>query len=141
MLPGNIGLGNRYAPDDKVFSERVTGVYPCYEEIRTHYPVAGGRFINETDMEQKRRVVFLGDETKAKLFGDEDAVGKQVLINSIPFMVIGSDAEEKLQMGMYNGPDRLAASIPATTFSAIYGYQIFESHDIPAERHFQYEGN
>ncbi|MCX6830287.1 MAG: ABC transporter permease [candidate division Zixibacteria bacterium] len=109
---------------DKIFSERVTGVYPCYEDIRTHYPMSGGRFINNLDMEQKRRVVFLGDELKTKLFGAEDAVGKQVLINSIPFMVIGV-MQKKNQMSMYNGPDAACASIPATTFAAIYGYQYF----------------
>ncbi len=116
--------GSNVKYKDKVFSERVTGIYPCYEEIRTHYPMPGGRFINNLDMEQKRRVVFLGDELKTKLFGAEDPVGKQVLINSIPFMVIGV-MQKKNQMSMYNGPDAVCASIPATTFAAIYGYQYF----------------
>lgn len=114
--------GINYKYKDKIFSERLTGVYPCYEDIRTHYPERGGRFINDLDMQQKRRVVFLGDELKIKLFGDEDAVGKQILINSIPFTVIGV-MQKKNQMGMYNGPDGAKASIPATTFAAIYGHQ------------------
>ncbi len=40
-------------------SERVNGVYPCYEDIRAHYPQKGGRFIDEMDMQYRRRVVFL----------------------------------------------------------------------------------
>jgi len=116
------GVNLRYK--DKIFGQNVVGVYPCYEDIRTHYPQAGGRFINDLDMQQKRRVIFLGDKLKTKLFGDEDAVGKQVLMNSIPFTVIGV-MEEKMQMSMYSGPDKEKASIPATTFSAIFGDQYF----------------
>jgi putative ABC transport system permease protein len=112
------GANLRYS--DKVFSEHLTGVYPCYEDIRTHYPETGGRFINDLDMQLKRRVVFLGDKLKTKLFGEEDAVGKQILINSIPFSVIGV-MQKKHQMGMYSGPDDSKASIPATTFAAIFG--------------------
>ena len=41
-------------------SERVNGVYPCYEDMRAHYSEMGGRFINDLDMKSKRRVVFLG---------------------------------------------------------------------------------
>jgi putative ABC transport system permease protein len=119
-----VSWGNNMKYGGKVFSERVTGIYPCYETMRTHYPQAGGRFINETDMEQKRRVVFLGNDLKDKLFGEEDAIGKQILINSIPFTVIGV-MQKKMQMGMYNGPDGAKASIPATTFAAIYGYKYF----------------
>ncbi len=114
------GVNMRYK--DKVFGENITGLYPCYEDIRTHYPQAGGRFINDLDMQLKRRVVFLGDKLKEKLFGEEDAVGKQVLINSIPFTVIGI-MQKKLQMSMYSGPDDQKASIPATTFAAIFGDQ------------------
>jgi len=116
--------GVQFKYGDKVYAERVTGVYPCYEEIRSHYPRAGGRFINEIDMEQKRRVVFLGHTLKEKLFGNEEAVGKQILVNSVPFTVIGV-MQEKNQMGMYNGPDENKASIPAATFAALYGHRYF----------------
>jgi putative ABC transport system permease protein len=119
-----VSWGNNMRYKDNVISERVTGVYPCYEEIRTHYPEAGGRFLNNLDMEQKRRVVFLGGALKKKLFGEENAVGEQILINSLPFTVIGV-MKDKIQMGMYNGPDENMAAIPATTFSAIYGYRNF----------------
>lgn len=107
-------------------SERVNGVYPCYEDMRAHYPQAGGRFINDLDMEYKRRVVFLGHQLKERLFGSEDAVGKTIVMNNIPFTVIGVMIE-KLQMGMYNGPDWDKATIPATTFKAIWGYKYVQN--------------
>ncbi len=119
-----VSWGVNYKYGDKIFSERLTGVYPCYEDIRSHYPEAGGRFINNIDIDKKRRVIFLGGVIKEKLFGDEDPVGKQIKLNSVPFTVIGV-MKDKIQMGMYNGPDENVGSIPATTFSALYGNRFF----------------
>jgi len=103
-------------------SEHLTGVYPCFEDMRAHYPQMGGRFINDLDMQYKRRVVFLGDKLKERLFGKEDAVGKTIILSNIPFTVIGVMIE-KMQMGMYGGPDWDKATIPATTFKAIFGHK------------------
>jgi putative ABC transport system permease protein len=106
-------------------SERVNGVYPCYEEMRAHYSQPGGRFINDRDMQHRRRVVFLGSKLKERLFGKEDAIGKTIVMNNIPFAVIGVMIE-KMQMGMYNGPDDDKATIPATTFQAIWGQKYLQ---------------
>ncbi len=107
-------------------SERVNGVYPSYEEMRAHYSLPGGRFINDRDMEHRRRVVFLGSKLKERLFGNEDAVGKTIVMNNVPFAVIGVMIE-KMQMGMYNGPDEDKATIPATTFQAIWGQKYLQN--------------
>src|SRR5690606_10620410 len=83
------------------------GVNPAFEEMRTLYPAMGGRFINMKDVEQRRRVVFIGNELAAQLFGSPDpsaSVGQQVRIDGLPFTVIGV-MQEKLQTSMNNGPD------------------------------------
>jgi putative ABC transport system permease protein len=90
--------------DKKTLTERVNGLYPSYEEMRAHYPEKGGRFINRLDLKYKRRVVFLGNSLKERLMGDEEAIGKIIVMNNIPFTVIGV-MKEKLQMGSYAGPD------------------------------------
>ncbi|MEW5701846.1 MAG: ABC transporter permease [Candidatus Zixiibacteriota bacterium] len=104
----------------KVLSQHVCGEYPTYQEMRSHYPTAGGRYLNESDMELKRRVIFLGYELATKLFGDEDPVGQTVMLASVPFTVIGV-GQNKQQMEMYGGPDVDKASIPATTFHSLFG--------------------
>lgn len=103
-------------------SEHLTGVYPSFKDMRAHYAEIGGRFIDDLDMTNKRRVVFLGNELKKRLFGEEDAIGKTIILNNIPFTVIGVMIK-KLQMGMYGGPDWDKATIPATTFKAIFGHK------------------
>ena len=101
-------------------TSRVSGVFPDFGEMRTHFPAKGGRFINESDIKEKRRVIFLGNELKENLFGKAEAVGKTITIDRIPFLVVGV-LEEKLQTNMYSGPDAMNGVIPATTFASLYG--------------------
>lgn len=104
----------------KNITKRVIGIFPAFEEMRAYYPDQNSRFINLLDLKNKRRVVFLGNKLKEKLFEEEEAVGKTIMINSIPFLVIGV-MEKKIQNSMYNGPDEEKAAIPFTTYQAIYG--------------------
>jgi len=116
--------GDRYANtltfERKSFTERVIGVYPSFEEMRTYYPQRGSRFLNPVDLQNKRRVVFLGTEIAKRLFESDDPVGKTIMINAIPFLIIGV-MQDKIQNSMYNGPDVDKAAIPYSTFQAIYG--------------------
>ena len=116
--------GDRYANTltfgRKSFTERVIGVYPSFEEMRTYYPQRGSRFLNPVDLQNKRRVVFLGTEIAKRLFESDDPVGKTIMINAIPFLIIGI-MQDKIQNSMYNGPDVDKAAIPYSTFQAIYG--------------------
>ncbi|HEX8616164.1 MAG TPA: ABC transporter permease [Thermoanaerobaculia bacterium] len=104
----------------KTVNGRVLGAHRSYGESRVHYPVAGGRWINAADEEQRRRVVFLGDELATDIFGKEQPVGKTILINNSPYSVIGV-MQKKTQMGVYGGPDKDHAVIPLTTFRAQFG--------------------
>lgn len=96
------------------------GVDPGFSEMRTMYPAAGGRFLDEKDVALRRRVLFLGDSIAARLFPGLDPVGLSVELDGLPFTVVGV-MEPKLQTSMNNGPDDDRAIIPASTFRAIYG--------------------
>jgi len=99
---------------------RIRGVEPSFGDLRKLVPRPGGRFLNERDVAEKRRVVFLGEETAVDLFHDEDAaLGRYVEIRQTPFLVIGV-AQHKLQMGMYNGPDSKQATLPYSTFKSMF---------------------
>ena len=99
----------------------VAGVYPGYEELRSLIPAAGGRFINGMDQELKRRVVFIGNATRDRLFGKgSEAVGKILTINGSPFTVIGVMVE-KVQTSSYMSRDEDAAFIPFATYKEMFG--------------------
>ena len=100
----------------------MTGANPVFAAMRNLIPQTGGRYVNDLDMDERRRVVFLGDGLKKDLFGDEDAVGKYVTVNGVPFLIVGV-MQAKEQDSSYQGRDTDRASIPATTFRAMYGQE------------------
>lgn len=99
--------------------QQVIGVWPEFGPMRNLIPQTGGRFINDLDILHKRRVVFIGDRLKRELFGDKDAIGEYILINSMPFRVIGV-LKAKEQDSSYSGRDYWKAVIPLTTFKGMY---------------------
>jgi len=118
-VPG-FGRYSRLKVGDKISSTHMEGVYPEFEFLRRTYHAAGGRFLNGKDIEERRRVVFLGGEIAKELFGRPDPIGEKVEIDGMPFTVVGT-MPKKLQTSMNNGPDDRRAIIPFTTFQSIYG--------------------
>ncbi len=111
----------------QVKSPMVAGVKPEYGDIRNEIPQAGGRFINEQDMAEKRRVIFLGDQVSEFLFGKgNDPVGKFVSFNGVPFRVIGV-LRAKTQNSSYNQRDTERAFIPSTTYVSMFGDRYLEN--------------
>jgi putative ABC transport system permease protein len=51
--------------------------------------VSRGEFFSEADLRSTARVVLLGSKAAETLFGDEDPLGQQVLIDSAPYRVKG----------------------------------------------------
>jgi putative ABC transport system permease protein len=107
----------------KVLNDRINGIYPEYRDMRNFIPATGGRMIDKLDMDLKRRVAFLGDRTKARLFGEEmpvdQVIGERIYLNGTPFTVVGVMVH-KLQMSSYEGQDADMVAIPATTFETIF---------------------
>jgi putative ABC transport system permease protein len=102
------------------------GVNPEFEEMRTMYPVAGGRFLNDADVAERRRVLFLGNEIAGELFKKEDPIGKTVILDGLPHTVVGI-MQLKMQMGMNYGPDARRAVIPHSTFKTAFGQKYVNS--------------
>ncbi len=118
--------------------KNVVGVWPEFGEMRNLIALEGSRWLNEQDELQRRRVVFIGDRLADQLFAGgtltggvtsrddsmavetaKKAVGQQVLINGVPFTVIGV-MKPKRQDSSYNGRDAQKAYIPASTFNTMY---------------------
>jgi putative ABC transport system permease protein len=98
----------------------VTGILPVYGDLRNIIPAEGGRFIDERDVAERRRVAVLGDELAKLLFGSERPIGQQVFVGDVPFTVVGV-MQPKIQNSSYNGRDKDRVFIPATTHRSIFG--------------------
>jgi putative ABC transport system permease protein len=48
-----------------------------------------GRFINDLDMQEFRKVIVIGDDIRKALFKEEEPLGKYIKIGSVPFKVVG----------------------------------------------------
>jgi len=90
----------------------VAGSYPPFAEVRT-LPVAQGRFYDDQDLAEARRVAFLGSDSAKQLFGSRNPVGETIQLNSIPYTVIGV-MREKDQNSSYDGADIRKVFIPFT---------------------------
>lgn len=59
-----------------------------------NWNVARGLFFTEQDERQLATVVLLGKKTRERLYGDASPIGAYLLVNNVPFQVIG-ELEEK----------------------------------------------
>jgi len=104
---------------DKNFSTRVNGVFPTYQEA-DNFSIGEGRFISEFDIEQASRVIAIGVRVKDALFGKENALGKNIMMNNSQFKVIGIMEEKKMEMSGWSGHNPMdwlnrQSFIPLTT--------------------------
>ncbi|HEX9828704.1 MAG TPA: ABC transporter permease [Bacteroidota bacterium] len=102
------------------------GVNAGFEEMRRMYPSGGGRFLNSVDVDQQRRVLFLGAVIAEEIFGEEDPIGKTIFVDGVPFTMVGV-MQKKIQTSSNNGPDTRRAIMPHTTFRTSYGNRYVNS--------------
>ncbi len=133
-------FSGEHEKEDKAFrrervrlTPEISANSPIFAAMRNIIPASGGRYVNDLDLDRRRRVVFLGDKLKTDLFGEGEAVGKTVMIDNVPFLVIGV-MEHKSQDSSYSGRDERKAFIPDTTFRALFNEQyvndfIFQARD------------
>jgi putative ABC transport system permease protein len=88
VLFGNGGTNN-VTRNDKAGSFGVKGNYPSYNQIDESKMVFG-RYINDIDISEKRKVCVIGERVYEVLFPkDENPLGKNIQVNGIYFQVIG----------------------------------------------------
>jgi putative ABC transport system permease protein len=120
LISGEYGGDMKLQWRDSVLAVSVRGVEPPFAEIRNVIPAEGSRFLNPVDQKSRRRVIFLGWELAADLFGEVDPVGRTVSADGLPFLVVGV-MQEKDQNSNYAGPDSSKAFIPESTFRTVTG--------------------
>ncbi len=114
----------RYKKEE--YNNTVRGVNGEYQYMRNEI-AAKGRFLNEIDVENKRRVCFIGNTIAKNLFHDEEPVGKKVFVEGVPFVVIGV-LIRKIQNSNYSGQrDEHCLFIPYTTFASLYGQKYVDN--------------
>jgi len=97
----------------KTTNQLVYGDYPLLDEVQKK-DLVYGRFINENDIKERKKVCVIEKEVYIKLFEvNEHPIGQYIKINSINYQVIGMYKRGTISMGD-------AIHIPFSTFQQVY---------------------
>ena len=113
-VSGEINRDFGFKVGTRVVSLGVRGIELPYGQMR-NLVVEDGRYFNESDFIDHRRVVIMGYNANKKVFQGAPSVGQSVTVGGLSFEVIGV-LRNKIQDSMYNGPDNENAFIPFGCF-------------------------
>lgn len=123
-----VNLGENYV------STQMQGVYP--NEIRINKKeMLHGRFINDIDLNERRKVIVMGSDDAKELWEGniKDFIGKHVNVGKMAFMVVGIYKSDK-------SGRNTSIYTPFTTFRTIYNKGdktdriVFSFHGLPTEK-------
>lgn len=98
-------------------------IYGDYPELIKQQPmdIIKGRFINQQDIQDRRKVAIIGKGVISELYGkEEESVGSYIKINGINFMVVG--VYKSKQQGGNAEQEQKNIFIPFTTFQQAFNY-------------------
>lgn len=100
----------------KTANSGIYGDYPIYMDV-DNLNFIYGRFINEDDIKQRRKVCVIEEDIYKQLFDEGvNPIGEYVKLNDINFQVVGMYKIGNIRMG---GPQG-SVHIPFSTFGQIY---------------------
>ena len=112
--------------------------------------VTDGRFINEIDIKERRKVATIGVEVVNLFFKDENPIGKWIEVNQIPYKVVGVFTDEGIGFELsiiyipistaqmaYNGANRVDEILFTTENVSLKETQLMvkETKNILVEHH------
>jgi putative ABC transport system permease protein len=117
---GGFRSGDNVVRGDRTGAYSVYGDYPEFNLIDP-VTIVKGRFINELDLREKRKVVVIGMRVYNELFDkDEECIGEYIKIQGIYFKVIGLFKSKKT--GEQANENDQSIFMPFTTMQRAYNY-------------------
>ncbi|MEO7734817.1 MAG: ABC transporter permease [Kofleriaceae bacterium] len=109
------GFGNNFivSHDSKNGTFPVYGDYPDFQHIIA-FQYAAGRFINDRDIAEQRKIAVIGMTVRDQLYGtDVDPIGTYIKISGVYFEVVG--VTKTLRPGQQGDRDAQTLYVPFTT--------------------------
>ncbi len=110
-----LAAGAQVVAGDRNASTRVTGTTPAYFAVRA-WPASRGTLWDEQALRESRAVCAIGETVRRALFGDGDAVGREIRVGRMPCTVVATLAV-KGQSGFGQDNDD-AVLMPISAFRA-----------------------
>ena len=108
---------NNVTYETKTGAFDVNGDYPSFAKIQP-MKFDYGRWMNQGDIDEKRKVCVIGKEVRRVLFGAEDPLGKSIRVQGVMFRVVGVFSSVK--QGEDAEEDSQTIFIPFTTFQRAF---------------------
>jgi putative ABC transport system permease protein len=77
----------------------IIGATPEFQRVRNLF-VDSGSYISQSDVDSKLKIVVLGAKVKVELFGDQNALGKVVMLSDARYRVVGVMRKKGTSLGM-----------------------------------------
>ena len=116
---GGFAQGSNVRYGTKTGAFQVSGDYPAFQYVQT--PVMrAGRFLNERDIDERRKVAVIGTGVVEQLYAGTEPIGTYIEANGVYFMVVGVFGSK--QTG--EQADRIlnTVHIPFTTFQQAFNF-------------------
>lgn len=98
---------------EKSVSYIIKGVHPDHKYLEKTI-VTDGRFLNNFDIHQNRKVIAIGKWVNQELFGNQSGLGKWIFVNGISFQVVGIFRDEG------SDDENKVVFIPVTTAQSVF---------------------
>ncbi len=111
--------GNNVVHGLKTGAYNITGDYPAINKIDP-VRLLMGRFINEIDLQNKRKVAVIGNRVRDELFkNNEKIIGEYIRINGVYYQVVGVFEPKNKNINIGGEKDK-SVFIPFTTMQVSY---------------------
>src|SRR5215813_1766612 len=123
-LAQNIGppdISNVRYQDQELYVTSIQGTTPSYERMAS-VEMAQGRFFTDFENQHKAEVCVIGADIADKLFPHIEVLGKEILVNTKPYTIIGVlRKQDNFFMGENDGGNQnRAVYIPYETLLKVY---------------------
>ncbi len=116
-VTATVGTSATVSQGKKSFSGYIDGQYPAIKEM-SKIEIRAGRFLNDKDIAEKRKVVVLPENTAENLLENGQSaaslIGRNVKIGSLAFTVVGISKSDRMR-------NNNLLYAPFTTVKTVYG--------------------
>lgn len=111
---------NNVVRGERTGNFQIQGEYPDYNRIDP-VKILKGRYINEIDIEKKRKVAVIGERVVQEMFErDDEPIGEYLRVNGVYFKIVG--LYRSLHTNGRAEQDNQVVTLPFTTLQQAYNY-------------------
>ncbi|MDP4953629.1 MAG: ABC transporter permease [Flavobacteriales bacterium] len=124
LVSPRVQLGGYQGANNVIYKNK-SGAFNVYGDTPDYIKIEPiiidqGRYLNELDMSEERKICVIGERVNTVLFGKESALGKYIQIQGVSFRVVG--VYKSIKTGEDAEEDTQSIYVPLSTFQKAFNY-------------------